>query len=147
MIKALLSGLFGNWEFVLAGVLAFGVWSGGVALKAHHAGYDSGVKSMQDQVRSANEARDAAALKVQQLTSQRDDALAALGKIEAQLRANKAEEDAQAARSAAALKQAQQQAADADAALKRWMDTYARAIHQPGCQRATGPLCPALEDY
>lgn len=131
----------------LALLIVFVGWSGGLWWRGHHAGYAAGVKSMQHQVRSANEARDSAALKVQQLTSQRDDALAALGKIEAQLRANKAEEDAQAARSAAALKQAQQQAADADAALKRWMDTYARAIHQPGCQRATGPLCPALEDY
>lgn len=131
----------------IALLLAFAGWSGGLWWRGHHAGYDSGVKSMQHQVHAANDARDAAKLKVQQLTSQRDDALAAMGKIAAQLRANKAEEDAQAARSAQVLKQAQQQAADADAALKRWMGKYAKAIHQPGCQKATGPLCPALEDY
>lgn len=142
-----LLSLFAGWQLWVLAAALFAAYTGAVALKAHHAGYQSGQASMQAKVDNADTARDAAKLKTQQATAQRDDALAALGKINAQLRANKAEEDAQAARSAQALKQAQQQAADADAALKRWMDTYAHAIHQPGCQKTTGPLCPALEDY
>lgn len=135
-----LLALFTGWKLWLLGAALFAAYSGALVLRAHHSGYESGVASMQGKLDTANK-------QIGQLTVQRDDALAAVGQVARQQRENKLAEDKAAAQAATALKQAQAQAKDADAALSAWMSRYAHALRDPACQKPTGALCAALSDY